>query len=79
MEYKVGDKVLVRNDLECEKRYGGCKFAMGMIQNMGTVITIKDISNNCDNRFHINEGFGCYVWTKEMFVGKLIGNRLVTE
>ena len=47
MRYKAGDRVILRSDLELDKKYGGYYFANSMNKNIGQVVKIKDIWD-CD-------------------------------
>ncbi len=64
MEFKVGDKVRVRRDLEVDKRYGNDSFVYGMKNFKGNIVTI---SSDCGHHFEIKEDGGEWNWTPEMF------------
>jgi hypothetical protein len=73
--YQVGDKLLVRSDLqihpqEYKMHYTGIAFdcTKTMIDMGGKVVTVKDI--DCGT-YIIAENSG-YYWTDEMFVGKVV-------
>jgi|GEM_PF-6765904 len=63
MKYKVGDKVLLRNDLVDGEVYGINSFVNGMLK--GQVVTIIEIVHH--SGYHIKEGG--YFYTDEMIVG----------
>ena len=46
MRFEVGDKVLVRNDLEVGRLYDGVGFAVSMANYLGKVLTIKEVKKN---------------------------------
>jgi len=46
MKYKKGQKVRVREDLECEFAYGGYMWLMRMDFLKGTIVTIKEVLSN---------------------------------
>ena len=67
---KVGDKVIVRPDLDIDKKYAdanGCNRTgvnSYMCDLKGTVVTIKTVN---DHDYHIEEDDGDWWWTDEMF------------
>ena len=61
MNYKVGDKVRVRKDLEVGKKYGECVTVERMENLKGKIVTIKKICGTC---YRIEEEH--YSWTDEM-------------
>ena len=63
---QVGDKVLVRADLEVGKCYGNDTFVDRMNRFRGKWVTIKEIVYG--DKFHIAEDESVYAWTEEMFV-----------
>ncbi len=82
MRVRVGDKVLVKNDLEVGGNSTG--FAVGdkvrvredyhgkaLIDTMekfkGKVVTISDITSASGEEYHIEEDGRVYFWTAEMF------------
>ena len=66
MKYKVGDKVRVREVLSIEKRYDGCWVVPSMTAFLGQTVTIRKIHEDI-NRYEINEDYGKWKWTDEMF------------
>lgn len=66
MKYKVGDKVRVREDLLTKERYGSCSVAPLMVMFLGETVTIRKVHENI-NWYEINEDYGTWVWTDEMF------------
>lgn len=68
MKYKVGDKVLIREDLEVGKEYGNDYFINSMLPLKGKTVTICNID---DDEYKIKEDFQKHWWTNEMFSGKV--------
>lgn len=66
MQYKIGDKVKVRSDLERERRYGGDTFVTEMLPWRGAEVMITDID---DGEYLIAEDGQKWSWTDEMFEG----------
>lgn len=65
MKYKVGDKVLLRNDLKDGGEYGDWNWIKGMLK--GVVVTIIE-TLSCDTYF-IEEDTYRRCYTDEMIVG----------
>lgn len=63
MNFKIGDKVKVRSNLQIGELYNGYIFLTRMAEFKGKVVTIKDIIS--DKEYHIKEYN--YIWTAEMF------------
>ena len=61
MNFNIGDKVMVRKDLEVNKMYGADSFTPDMACMLGKQVTI---SQTYDDTYKINEC--CYRWTDEM-------------
>lgn len=68
MKYNVGDKVLVRSDLEENKKYGDEVVMSDMLFFRGKIVTIEHI--NHPNFYQIKEDPDRWYWTDEMFIGK---------
>ena len=65
MRFAVGDKVLVRNDLEVGREYDEIGFVAPMAKFKGKVLTISVVKREvCYNA----EESGTWNWTEEMFV-----------
>ena len=68
MKYKIGDKVLVRSDLEESKKYGDEVVISDMLYFKGKIVTIEHVDHpNC---YRIKEDPDQWSWTDEMFSGK---------
>ena len=68
MKYKIGDKVLVRPDLEEGKTYGVEVVMSSMLFFRGKIVTIKHVDHpNC---YRIKEDPDQWHWTDEMFSEK---------
>lgn len=68
MKYKIGDKVLIRSDLEEGKKYGDEVVMSDMLFFKGKIVTIEHVDHpNC---YRIKEDLDQWHWTDEMFVGK---------
>lgn len=70
--YQVGDKLLVREDLETGKIYNsengtGNDVTLDMMKVKGKIVTVKD---NASGQYTLYEA--PYCWTDEMFVGKVV-------
>lgn len=63
MEYKVGDLVKIREDLQEGQQYGGHKIWYGMLKYRGTCQIIKAV---IESGFYLKGDVNCYVWTKDM-------------
>lgn len=70
MKYQVGDKVLVRSDLEENKKYGNEVVISDMLFFKGKIVTIKHIQDHPDC-YRIEEDPDQWHWTDEMFSGKV--------
>ena len=68
MKYKVGDKVLVREDLIEFEHYKEVLFVPYMSSFKGKIVTIY---NTTDIGYKIKEDFQKHWWTEEMFSGKV--------
>ena len=68
MKYKIGDKVLVRLDLEEGKKYGDEVVMSDMLFFRGKIVTIEHVDHpNC---YRIKEDPDQWHWTDEMFSEK---------
>ena len=67
-KYKIGDKVLVREDLEPYQRYRGQSFVASMTPFKGKIVTIYNV---VDGDYRIKEDNQNWRWTEEMFSGKV--------
>ena len=68
MKYKIGDKVLVRPDLEEGKKYGNEVVISDMLFFKGKIVTIEHVDH--PDYYRIKEDSDQWHWTDEMFVGK---------
>lgn len=68
--YKVGDIVLVRDDLIPEQSYGGVGFVQGMTHCRGNLVTIRKVLKrdvwSKQNLYFIEED-SRWLWSAEMF------------
>lgn len=67
MKYQVGDKVLVRPDLEENKKYGDKVVISDMLYFKGKIVTIEHV--DYPNYYRIKEDPDQWHWTDEMFSG----------
>lgn len=67
MKYKIGDKVLVRPDLEEGKTYGDEIVISDMLYFKGKIVTIEHV--DYPNHYRIKEDPDQWHWTDEMFSG----------
>lgn len=65
MKYKIGDKVLVRSDLEESKKYGNEVVMSDMLFFRGKIVTIEHVDH--PNGYRIKEDPDQWHWTDEMF------------
>ena len=65
MKYKIGDKVLVRSDLEEGKTYGDEVVMSDMLYFKGKIVTIEHVDH--PNHYRIKEDLDQWHWTDEMF------------
>ena len=68
MKYKIGDKVLVRPDLEEGKTYGVEVVMSDMLYLKGKIVTIEHVDH--PDYYRIKEDPDQWHWTDEMFIGK---------
>ena len=68
MKYKVGDKVLVREDLAADNWYGNEIVVSGMTCLKGKIVTINKVQYD---KYEIEEDDKIWNWTDEMFSGKV--------
>ena len=73
MKYNVGDKVIIRRDLEIGERYGSKVFTKNMEQFKGKLVTIKGIGY-IDKTYYIKEDDMNFFWTDEMIKCKVYDN-----
>ena len=66
--YKIGDKVIVREDLISGERYGKDVFTSTMVSFKGKVVTISKVIGF---KYEIEEDDKTWNWTDEMFSGKV--------
>lgn len=76
MKYKIGDKIVVREDLRRNREYSmesdidNSNTAIDeMVKLRGKVVTITDISGNGQYVINNQEGRFSFLWTDEMFKG----------
>ena len=67
-KYKIGDKVIVREDLIVGEKYGKDVFTSAMISFKGKVVTISKVIGF---KYEIKEDDKTWNWTDEMFSGKV--------
>ena len=67
MKYQVGDKILVRPDLEENKKYGDKVVISDMLYFKGKIVTIEHVDYH--NHYRIKEDSNQWHWTDEMFSG----------
>lgn len=73
MNYKVGDTVRIREDLEMgECQYGGCYIANEMTNYAGRIAYIREVTNNCYYLDVDNKEWG---WTDAMLEPVEVNNK----
>ena len=70
-KYKIGDKVIVREDLIAGENYGKDVFTSAMVSFKGKVVTISKVIGF---KYEIEEDDKTWNWTDEMFSGKVSEN-----
>lgn len=79
MEYKIGDVVKVREDLQVGEIYGKCNVMEGMLKYRGTLHTINYIDDDGDyslKSINNSEDRTYYSWHKDMLEPVTIKNNL---
>lgn len=66
MRFKVGDRVIVRDDLVVGYDYDGCNFVSDMRKFRGTVVTICEV-RDWSRRYFITEDDENWFWSDPMF------------
>ena len=76
MKYKVGDKVVVREDLRRNREYSmesdidnSNTATDEMMKLRGKVVTVTDVSENGQYVINNQKGRFSFLWTDEMFKG----------
>lgn len=64
MEYKIGDVVRIKDNLQVGEKYGGCNVIDDMLKYTGMVDTIEYIDKEGD--YHLANDNNPYVWNKDM-------------
>ena len=68
-KYKIGDRVLVKNNLKAYKQYGSEFVVPNMLCMKGKIATIKDIAITDDTKYLLKELDQRRWFTNEMFLG----------
>lgn len=64
MEYKIGDVVRIKDNLQVGEKYGGCNVIDDMLKYRGMVDTIEYIDKEGD--YYLANDNNPYVWNKDM-------------
>lgn len=64
MEYKIGDVVRIKDNLQAGEKYGECDVTQPMLKFRGAVDTIVDI--DIDGDFYLADKNNPYSWHKDM-------------
>lgn len=64
MEYKIGDVVRIKNNLQEGEKYGGCNVIDDMLPFRGTIDIIENIDEDGD--YHLANNNNPYVWNEGM-------------
>ena len=67
-KYNIGDKVLVKGDLEKSKSYGDYSVNEDMFSLRGEIVTICDVEYDF---YILKEDIHKWCWTDKMFSGKV--------
>lgn len=73
MEYKIGDVVRIKDNLQVGEKYGGCNVIDDMLKYRGMVDTIEYIDKEGD--YHLANDNNPYVWNKDMLEPALTINQ----
>lgn len=64
MEYKIGDVVRIKDNLQVGEKYGKCNVMKDMLKFKGTIDIIENIDEDGD--YHLANNNNPYVWNKDM-------------
>lgn len=64
MEYKIGDVVRIKDNLQVGEKYGGCNVIDDMLKYRGMVDTIEYIDDDGD--FYLASEDNAFAWNKDM-------------
>lgn len=64
MNYKVGDVVRIKDDIQKGEKYGGCNVIDNMLPFRGTIDIIENIDEDGD--YHLANNNNPYVWNEGM-------------
>lgn len=64
MEYKIGDVVKIKDNLQEGEKYGGCNVINDMLPFRGTIDIIEYIDGDSD--YYLANDNNPYVWNKDM-------------
>lgn len=73
MEYKIGDVVRIKDNLQAGEKYGECDVTQPMLKFRGAVDTIVDI--DIDGDFYLADKNNPYSWHKDMIEPALTVNQ----
>lgn len=73
MEYKIGDVVRIKDNLQVGEKYGECSVTQPMLKFRGAVDTIVDI--DIDGDFYLADKNNPYSWHKDMIEPALTVNQ----
>lgn len=73
MEYKIGDVVKIRENLQVGERYAECSVISDMLKFRGAVDSIEYIDQDGD--YHLANDNNPYVWNKDMLEPALTINQ----
>ncbi len=73
MEYKIGDLVKIKDNLQVGERYGECSVIPDMLKFRGAVDSIEYIDQDGD--YHLANDNNPYVWNKDMLEPALTINQ----
>lgn len=66
--YKVGDKVLIRDDLVVNEAYDGCVFVSSMAKGRGKQAKIQQIRVSPKRRYRLDIDGGSWSWSDPMLL-----------
>lgn len=73
MEYKIGDVVRIKDNLQVGEKYGGCNVIDDMLQFRGAIDTITGI--DWDGDLYLADNDNTYAWHKDMLEPALTINQ----
>ena len=74
-KYKIGDLVMVRSDLEINKKYGSIVCVPEMLRKAGKFVTIRSVAST--GNYRVNESV--YAFSDDMFIPSEAREMTITQ